>query len=193
MKYASRTFLIILFGLTALSISAWRFQDRKQLLARVDRTVKDVLFRNSSTKAWIKATSNTELLSGSDLITKDSSFAMIKFTNGSRIAVRPHTHLTMIEEHSGSKTPGVGVFLQYGRAVFNIALNDSDQFLVKSPFSIASIRGPECSFSCEASTKQASLSIGTGVAEVWCMQDDSRHIIHAGQTATIDSTGCTIK
>ncbi len=174
------------------TFSAGAFQDEAPMVARIERAVNDTEYRVSPTARWSKAPSGSVLTAGSEIRTKETGFVMIRFADGSKMAVRPHTHLRILGDISGNTTLNRGVLIERGRAVL-IITRQEEQFRISSPVSIALIRSGEAAMSFDPVANKATLSIATGQAEVRGTQQDCTVVVEAGHSATIDNSGCRVE
>lgn len=161
------------------------------MVARIEKAVSDAELRVSPTARWSKASSGSVLTAGSEIRTNETDFVMIRFTDGSKMAVRPHTHIRILGDISGNTILGRGVSIERGRAVLNITRQE-EQFRIQSPISTALIRSGDAGISFDPTTNKATLSIATGQAEVSGTQQDCNIVVEAGHTATVDSSGCRV-
>jgi hypothetical protein len=188
----NRSFVLVVIVIVAalLAAPAWNFQDRKPIAAYIIKVVKDVERRASSASGWSKALLLSELKSGYEVRTQDKSFAMIKFADESTVRLREKSIITIQGEVSGNKILNRDVFIERGRAVFNIKKQETEQFRFTSPISVASIRGTEGGTGFDPGTTSSDITLITGVAEFSSTRTECRIVVRAGQTGLIDSTGC---
>ncbi|MEX1277234.1 MAG: FecR domain-containing protein [Bacteroidota bacterium] len=173
------------------TFSAAAFQDEAPMVARIEKAVNDAEYRVSPTARWSKASSGSILTAGSEIRTKETDFVMIRFMDGSKMAVRPHTHIRILGDISGNSTLNRGVLIERGRAVLNITRQE-EQFRVNSPVSTTLIRRGEVGMSFDPVENRATLAIATGQAEVRGTEQDCNVVVEAGHSATIDSSGCRV-
>jgi hypothetical protein len=188
----NRSFVLVIIVIVAalLAAPAWNFQDKKPIAAYIIKGVKDVERRSGPTSGWSKAMLLSELKAGYEVRTQDKSFAMIKFADESKVSVREKSIITISGEVSGSKILNRDVFIERGRAVFNIKKQETEQFRFTSPISVASIRGTEGGTGFDPATTTSDITLITGLAEFTNTRTECKIVVRAGQTGVIDSTGC---
>ena len=188
----NRSFVLVVIVIVAalLAAPAWNFQDKKPIAAYIIKVVKDVERRSSATSGWSKALLLSELKAGYEVRTQDKSLAIIKFADESKVAVREKSIITISGEVSGNKILNRDVYIERGRAIFNIKKQETEQFRFTSPISVASIRGTEGGTGFDPGTSTSDITLITGVAEFSSTRTDCRFVVRAGQTGLIDSTGC---
>jgi hypothetical protein len=188
----NRSFVLVIIVIVAalLAAPAWNFQDKKPIAAYIIKVVKDVERRSGPTSGWSKAMLLSELKAGYEVRTQDKSFAMIKFADESKVSVREKSIITISGEVSGSKILNRDVFIERGRAIFNIKKQETEQFRFTSPISVASIRGTEGGTGFDPGTTTSDITLITGLAEFTSTRTECKIVVHAGQTGLIDSTGC---
>jgi hypothetical protein len=188
----NRSFVLVIIVIVAalLAAPAWNFQDKKPIAAYIIKVVKDVERRSSPTSGWSKALLLSELKSGYEVRTQDKSFAMIKFADESKVSVREKSIITIQGEVSGNKILNRDVYIERGRAVFDIKKQQTEQFRFTSPISVASIRGTEGGTGFDPGTITSDLTLITGIADFSSTRTDCKFVVRAGQTGLIDSTGC---
>jgi hypothetical protein len=186
-----RSFVLVVIVIVAalLAAPAWNFQDKKPIAAYIIKIVKDVERRSGPTSGWSKALLLSELKAGYEVRTQDKSLAMIKFADESKVAVREKSIITIQGEVSGNKILNRDVFIERGRAIFNIKKQDTEQFRFTSPISVASIRGTEGGTGFDPGTSTSDLTLITGVADFASTRTQCKVRVVAGQTGVIDSTG----
>lgn len=187
----NRSFVLVVIVIVAalLAAPAWNFQDKKPIAAYIIKVVKDVERRSSSTSGWSKALLLSELKAGYEVRTQDKSFAMIKFADESKVAVREKSIITIQGEVSGNKILNRDVFIERGRAIFNIKKQETEQFRFTSPISVASIRGTEGGTGFDPGSTISDITLITGVAEFSSTRSQCKITVLAGQTGIVDSTG----
>ncbi|MEX1275826.1 MAG: FecR family protein [Bacteroidota bacterium] len=189
MNHRSFALVAIVAGAALLTAPAWNFQqDKKAISAYIIKVVSNVEKRTPTT-GWAKAVTLSELKSGHEVRTGEKSFAMIKFSDESKVAVRPKSVLTIQGEVEGRQILNRNVIIERGRAVFNIRKQESEQFRFTSPISVASIRGTEGGTGFEPGNNEADITIITGVADFQSTVTNCQTTVGAGQKGTIDSTG----
>jgi hypothetical protein len=187
----NRSFVLVVIVIVAalLAAPAWNFQEKKPIAAYIIKVVKDVERRSSAAAGWSKAVLLSELKSGYEVRTQDKSFAMIKFADESTVRLREKSIITIQGEVSGSKILRRDVFIERGRAVFNIKKQETEQFRFTSPISVASIRGTEGGTGFDPGTTTSDITIITGTAEFSSTRTQCKVTVRAGQTGVVDSTG----
>jgi hypothetical protein len=114
---------------------------------------------------------------------------MIKFADESKVSVREKSIITIQGEVSGNKILNRDVYIERGRAVFDIKKQQTEQFRFTSPISVASIRGTEGGTGFDPGTITSDLTLITGIADFSSTRTDCKFVVRAGQTGLIDSTG----
>ena len=187
----NRSFILIVIIVVAalLAAPAWNFQDKRPIAAYIIKVVKDVERRTGSTSGWSKALLASELRAGYEVRTQEKSFAMIKFSDESKVAVREKSIITLQGEMAGNKILRRDIHIERGRTVFNVKKQDTEQFRFTSPISVASIRGTEGGAGFDPATNLADLTLITGTAEFTSTQTQCRVTVRGGQTGIVDSTG----
>jgi hypothetical protein len=187
----NRSFILVVIVIVAalLAAPAWNFQDKRPIAAYIIKVVKDVERRSSATSGWSKAMLLSELKAGYEVRTQEKSFAMIKFADESKVAVRERSIITIQGEVSGNKILNRDVYIERGRAIFNIKKQETEQFRFTSPISVASIRGTEGGTGFDPGSTTSDLTLITGVAEFSSTRTQCTVTVGAGQTGIIDSTG----
>jgi hypothetical protein len=173
-----------------LTFSAGNVQERRPVIAYVTRVVKNVERRDSTTGDWIKALPSSELTIGCELRTGDGSFVLVKFADGSQVAVRSQSTIRILGDASHGKIQNRGMFIERGLTIFNLKEQDTTGFHLTSPVAVSSIRKGEGGFSFNPKTGQAVLTVGAGAADFSSTRINCKLIVQPGHTATIDSTGC---
>lgn len=186
----SLSLVLIVIVAALLAAPAWNFQDKKPIAAYIIKVVRDVERRSSSTTGWSKALLASELKAGYEVRTQEKSFAMIKFADESKVAVREKSIITIqgdVDQHG--KILNRDVYIERGRTSFEIKKQETEQFRFTSPISVASIRGTEGGTGFDPSSGFADITIITGVAEFSSSRTGCKVDVHAGQTGRVDSTG----
>jgi hypothetical protein len=173
-----------------LTFSGWTVQERHPAAAYITKIVKEVERRNSTTANWMRVLPGSELTIGCELRTSEGSFVLIKFTDGSQVAVRSQSVIRILGDTSHAKLQNPGVFIECGHVIFNIKQQEAEGFRFISPVSVASIRKGEGGFKFDPGTGHAVLTANSGSAVFSSTRIDCKLIVRSGHTATIDSTGC---
>ena len=187
----NRSFVLVVIVIIAalLAAPAWNFQDKKPIAAYIIKVVKDVERRAGATSGWSKAMLLSELKAGYEVRTQEKSYAMIKFADESKVAVREKSIITISGEVSGNKILNRDVFIERGRAIFNIKKQETEQVRFTSPISVASIRGTEGGTGFDPGTTTSDITLITGVAEFSSTRTQCKITVLAGQTGIVDSSG----
>jgi len=185
-----RSFMLVLIVVVAalLAAPAWNFQDKKPIAAYIMKVVNNVERRGGPAQGWTKAVQLSELKAGYEVRTQEKSFAMIKFADESKVAVREKSIITISGEVSGGKILNRDVYIERGRTSFDIKKQQTEQFRFTSPISVASIRGTEGGTGFDPATTFADITIITGVAEFSSTRSGCKVDVRAGMTGTIDSS-----
>jgi hypothetical protein len=187
----NRSFVLVIIVIVAalLAAPAWNFQDKKPIAAYIIKIVKDVERRASSTSGWSKALLLSELKAGYEVRTQDKSLAMIKFADESKVAVREKSIITIHGEVSGGKILNRDVYIDRGRAVFNIKKQETEQFRFTSPISVASIRGTQGGTGYDPGTAISDITLISGFADFSSTRTQCKITVREGQTGIVDSSG----
>ncbi len=163
----NRSFVLVIIVIVAalLAAPAWNFQEKKPIAAYIIKVVKDVEQRSKSTSGWSKALLLSELKAGYEVRTQEKSLAIIKFADESKVSVREKSIITISGEVAGNKILNRDVYIERGRAVFDVKKQETEQFRFTSPISVASIRGTEGGTGFDPGTTISDITIITGVAE----------------------------
>ena len=157
-----------LFGIVVtslLSFSGSHIQERHPAIAYVTKIVKDVERRDSVTTEWIKASPASQLTIGCEVRTREESFVLIRFTDGSQVAVRSQSAIRILGDVSRGKLQNPGVFIERGHAIFNVKQQKAGGFHFTSPVSVSSIGKGEGGFSFDSNTSHAVLTVRSGAVE----------------------------
>lgn len=186
-----RSFVLVIIVIIAalLAAPAWNFQDKKPIAAYIIKVVKDVERRTATTTGWSKALLLSELKAGYEVRTQEKSFAMIKFADESKVAVREKSIITIQGEVAGGKILNRDIYIERGRTSFNITKQPTEQFRFTSPISVASIRGTEGGTGFDPGLNLADITIITGVAEFSSTRTGCKVDVGSGMTGIVDSTG----
>jgi hypothetical protein len=182
-----------LFGIVStalLTLSGSNVQESHPAIAYISKVVKEVERRDSTTADWIKALPTSELTIGCELRTGEGSSVLIQFKDGSKVAVRSQSTIRILGDVSHGKIQNPGMFIEQGRAIFNLKEQKTGGFRFTSPVSVTSIRKGEGGFSFDPSTGQSDLTVGSGPVEFSSTRTDCKVTVQSGHTAVIDSTGC---
>ena len=131
MKRSLPLFVIIIIA-ALLAAPAWNFQDKKPIAAYIMKVVNNVERRSSSTTGWTKALLLSELKAGYEVRTQEKSFAMIKFADDSKVAVREKSIITISGEVQGGKILNRDVYISVDEQLSrskNKRPNNSDSLL----------------------------------------------------------------
>ena len=176
--------------LLALSPAGTHSQDTSSIKAYVVKIVRDVELRTSASEEWRKAILLAELRAGYELRTGEKSFAMIKYGDDSKIALREQSHVVVGGIVSGKQILRRDIFINRGRLVFDINKGWPVVCRILSPISSATLRGGEGGASYQPSLKQATLTAGSGGAAFASTQVKCSVTIPPSKTGIIDSAGC---
>lgn len=186
-----RSFPLIIIVIVAalLAAPAWNFQEKKPIAAYIMKVVNNVERRGGPSQGWTKAVLLAELKAGYEVRTQEKSFAMIKFADDSKVAVREKSIITISGEVAGGKILNRDVYIERGRTSFDIKKQQTEQFRFTSPISVASIRGTEGGTGFDPAANLADITIITGIAEFSSSRTGCKVEVRAGMTGTVDSTG----
>lgn len=186
-----RSFALVAIVAVAAMVAApaWNFkQDKKAIQAYIMKVVRDVE-KKSPTTGWVNAVTLDQLKSGYEVRTKEKSFALIRFADESKVAVREKSVITISGETDGKQILNRDVYIERGRAVFQVKKQETEQFRFTSPISVASIRGTEGGTGFDPGSGESDITIVTGVAEFRSTRTNCQTTVGAGQTGRVDSTG----
>jgi hypothetical protein len=183
-----RSTSVILFSATLLLGSGWNYQDTKQPVAHITKVVGVVEVRSSSTAAWHLASTKTRLTAGLELRTKQSSLALVAFSDSSKLLVRERSSIRIVCENP--KSTKCGILVNQGTIGFDT--KSSSEFELDSPYAFAILHGGTGSVSYDSKTRVAVYTVGKGTAEITGKQKDCKLTVTAGHSATIDSVGCRV-
>lgn len=131
--------LAVVIAALALAVLAPGYRADNATLAFVNKIIFEVQKR-SAENAWAKASSGDVLTSGDQVRTGKRSLAIIKFLDASIIRLRELSLLTLTGDGPrGSMIKSAQ--LSQGSLGFDIRKQQSEQFRLTSPTSVASIRG----------------------------------------------------
>ncbi|MEK6754563.1 MAG: FecR domain-containing protein [Bacteroidota bacterium] len=189
MKHRSLSLIVIIAAGALLLATAWNFQQDKKSIAAVIIKVKNDVERKTPTSAWTKALKLDELRSGHEVRTMENSLALIRFADESKVTVRAKSLLTVQGEIEGKRILSRDVYIERGRAVFDIKKQQTEQFRFSSPISVASIRGTAGGTGFDPGEGQADLTIIVGEAIFRNTQTNCEETVASGQTALTDTSG----
>ncbi len=189
MKRRSLALIVIVAVGALLLATAWNFPQDKKSISAIIIKVKNDVQRKTPTTAWTKALTLSELKAGHEVRTMEKSFALIKFADESKVAVREKSLLTVQGEVEGRRILNRDVFIERGRAVFDIKKQQTEQFRFSSPISVASIRGTEGGTGFDPAGGSADLTIIVGQALFTNTQSNCEVAVGAGQTGLTDTSG----
>jgi len=186
-----RSFVLVIVVVIAalLAAPAWNLkQDKRDIQAYVIKVVKDVE-RKTPTTGWSKAVTLAELKSGHIVRTGEKSFAMIRFADESKVAVRERSTITISGEIQGKQIINRDVYIERGRVAFGVKKQETEQFRFTSPISVASIRGTEGGTGFDPATGEADITIVVGSAEFRNTRSNQSTTVGAGETGKADTSG----
>jgi hypothetical protein len=189
MKHRSLSLIVIIAAGALLLATAWNFQQDKKSIAAVIIKVKNDVERKTPTSAWTKALKLDELRSGHEVRTMENSLALIRFADESKVTVRAKSLLTVQGEIEGKRILSRDIYIEHGRAVFDIKKQQTEQFRFSSPISVASIRGTSGGTGFEPSEGEADLTIIVGEAIFRNTQSNCETTVGSGQTGRTDTSG----
>lgn len=188
MKRSFTLVIIVIVG-ALLAAPAWNFQDKKPIAAYIMKVVNTVERRGGSTQGWTKAVLLSELKAGYEVRTQEKSFAMIKFADESKVAVREKSIIKISGEVAGGKILNRDVYIERGRTSFEVKKQETEQFRFTSPISVASIRGTEGGTGFDPGEGLADITIITGIAEFSHTSSGCRVDVTPGMTGRVDRSG----
>ena len=135
------TFLILIVVSVLMISPAWRAPQDKDYPATITKVVRDVTKKGQST-GWQKAMQWEQLRAGYELKTDKASFAMIKFSDETKIIVRENSIVEVkARRGDGKQVLDRSVYSRQGSIGFDVKKQEKEQFSFSSPISVASIRG----------------------------------------------------
>jgi hypothetical protein len=187
----NRSFVLVVIIVVAalLAAPAWNFQDKKPIVAFILKVVNNVERQSGATSGWSKALNADELKAGHQVRTQDKSFALIRFKDESKVAVREKSIITLQGEASGNKILKREIYIERGRTVFDVKKQSTEQFRFTSPISVASIRGTSGGAGFDPALSMADLTIITGAADFSATGTGKSVTVREGQTGIVDSAG----
>lgn len=189
MKNRSFALVAIVVVAALLAAPAWNFQqDKKAIQAYIIKVVRDVE-KKSPTTGWTTAVTLDQLKAGQEVRTAEKSFALIRFADESKIAVREKSIITIQGEVEGRQILNRNVHIDRGRVIFGIKKQETEQFRFSSPISVASIRGTEGGTGFDPAANEADITIIVGTADFTSTRTNCSTTVGAGQKGVIDSTG----
>lgn len=182
--------LVVIVVIAALMAApAWNFQDKKPIAAYIMKVVNNVERRSSPSTGWTKALLLNELKAGYEVRTQEKSFAMIKFADDSKVAVREKSIITISGDvDAKGKILNRDVYIERGRTAFDVKKQQTEQFRFTSPISVASIRGTEGGTGFDPGENLADITIITGSAKFSSTRSGCEVDVLAGHTGKIDSS-----
>jgi len=183
--------LVVLVAIAALLLAtAWNFQqDKKSISAYIIKVKNNAERRTGSTQGWVKAVTLDQLKAGHEVRTLENSLAIIKFSDESKVTVRAKSLLTVQGEVEGKRILSRDVYIERGRAVFDIKKQQTEQFRFSSPISVASIRGTTGGTGFDPGEGEADLTIIVGEAIFRNTQTNCEITVGSGQTGRTDTSG----
>jgi hypothetical protein len=184
-----QTLTVLLVALLLLTLNlGWRPpQEKKDITAYVVKVVRDVK-KKGPTAGWQAAVPLDRLRSGYQIRTEESSLAMIKFADETKLIVRPKSLVDIKGQVSGKQILDRTVYTERGNIQFNVVKQQREQFRFSSPVSVASIRGTEGAFVAGADSTDM-LIINTGLATLTNLRSNRSQDVGAGETGTSDGRG----
>lgn len=186
-----RSFALVAIVVVAAMVAApaWNFKQDKKAVQAYIMKVKNEVEKKSPTSGWVNAVTLDQLKSGYEVRTKEKSFALIRFADESKVAVREKSVITISGETDGKQILNRDIYIERGRAVFQVKKQETEQFRFTSPISVASIRGTEGGTGFDPGAGESDITIVTGIAEFRSTRTNCQTTVGAGQTGKIDSTG----
>ena len=185
-----KTFLLVVVALSALIISpAWRQQqDPKDIAAYLIKVKKDVT-KKSPASGWQEALPMDKLASGHLVRTDEKSFALIKFSDETKLVVREKTEVEIKGQVQGKQILDRNVHTTKGNVQFDVKKQETEAFRFSSPISVASIRGTTGNFKRDDQDNVDNLGIGTGLATFTNLLSNLSLDVSNNQTGTSDGQG----
>ncbi|HLF19749.1 MAG TPA: FecR family protein [Bacteroidota bacterium] len=187
-----KSVLLGIVVLSALVISpAWRQQqDKKDIAAYVIKVVKDVKKKaGGSTTGWQQAIPLDQLKSGHLIQTETGSFALIKFSDETKLLVREKSEVEIKGQVQGKQVLDRDVHTTRGNVGFDVKKQEKESFRFSSPLSVASIRGTTGSYTRLDQINTDQLTIGNGLATFTNLLSNQSVDVGSHQTGITDDKG----
>ncbi|MCI0706435.1 MAG: FecR family protein [Ignavibacteriae bacterium] len=185
-----KTILLAIVVLSALIVSpAWRQQQEpKDIAAWLIKVKKDVTKKTPSS-GWTEALAPDKLASGHLVRTEESSFALIRFADQTKLVVRENTEVEIKGQVQGRQILDRNVHTTRGKITFDVKKQEKEAFRFSSPISVASIRGTTGSYRRDDENNVDNLGIGTGLATFTNLLSNLSLDVSNNQTGTADGDG----
>jgi len=185
-----KTILLAIVVLSALIVSpAWKQQqDPKDYPAFVIKVVRNVS-KSGPTAGWSQAMPLDKLAGGQQIRTDAKSFALIKFSDETKLVVRELTVVEIKGQIQGKQILDRNVHTTRGNVAFDVKKQEKEAFRFSSPISVASIRGTTGNFLRDEDDNTDYLGIGTGLATFLNLLSNLSLDVADGQTGTSDGDG----
>jgi len=141
--------------------------------ATVTSVENSVVVSTAPGSAWQKAKKGMKLNAGADLKTEAKSSAEIVYDDGTAVRLESNSHISI---EQAAQKDGISEFVMSlfdGRALNaikrNININKKNKFTIKSPVSVASVRGTV--FVIDASTVTSTVAVYEGMVEAKSTDD----------------------
>jgi hypothetical protein len=190
MAMNKKLMLLGVLALSALVISpAWKLpQDRKDIQAVLVKVVRDVS-KKAPTTAWQQALSTDVLRSGHQVRTNEKSFAIINFSDQTKLVVREKSLVEIKGQVEGRQILDRNVHTTGGKISFDVKKQEKESFRFTSPISVASIRGTEGSYESNNEQQTDYLVISHGLATLTSVISDQSQDVGNNQTGIADGQG----
>ena len=186
-----KSMLLVIVVLSALVISpAWRQQqDKRDIAAYVIKVVKDVSRTKGGATGWETAIATNTLKSGHLVKTEAQSFALIKFSDETKLLVREKSEVEIRGQVQGKQILDRADHTTRGNVGFDVKKQEKESFRFSSPLSVASIRGTTGAYNRQDQVNTDQLTIGTGLATFTNLLSNQSVDVGSHQTGTTDDKG----
>lgn len=179
--------LVIAMAMLALNLGWQNPQDKKDIAAYIVKVVRDVKTKGGTT-GWRAAVPLDRLKSGYQVRTEESSLAMIKFSDETKLIVRQKSIVDIKGEVSGRQILDRNIYTEKGNIQFNVVKQQKEQFRFSSPISVASIRGTLGAFIVGEDSVD-NLIINRGLGTLLNLISNKSQDVGDGQTGVSDGKG----
>jgi hypothetical protein len=179
--------LAVAVAMLALNLGWQNPQDKKDIAAYIVKVVRDVKTKGGTT-GWRAAVPLDQLKSGYQVRTEESSLAMIKFSDESKLIVRQKSIVDIKGQVSGRQILDRNIYTEKGNIQFNVVKQEKEQFRFSSPISVASIRGTVGAFIAGADSID-NLIINHGLATLLNLLSNNSQDVGDNQTGVSDGHG----
>lgn len=150
----------------------------KTFVSKIETVKKKVEVQRANDGDWKAATAKTELSSSDQIRTGRNSMARVKLGDGSKVVLMPNSQAEMENLSSLQKT----IKLLRGRVRAVVAkIKGGNNFQVKTPIGVASVRGTDFEVSMSEDGKEMSVDVNEGTVGVSKLGDMAGEVVlHQG-------------